>query len=211
MVAATRQYALKRLKPVRGRVARPAGFRYNYAKTLAQTASMWLFFFGALPAATYRIESQLKLARFRFAYPFWKRVAAAGFLSGAALALISAVFMVAKGEGTPLPADAPRKLVVAGPYRCVRNPMAMGSFAQGIAVGLWLGSPLVTLYALLGTVGWDLVVRPWEELDLERRFGEPFSRYRENVRCWVPRLTPYRTEAEQERSPGSRDPVLVSS
>ena len=195
MVAATRQYALKLLRPVRGRVARPAGFRYNYAKTLAQTASMWLFFFGALPAVIYRTESQLKLARFRFASPFWKIVAATGFLSGAALALISAVVMVAKGEGTPLPADAPRKLVVAGPYRYVRNPMAIGSITlQGTAVGLWLGSPLVTLYALLGTLGWDLVVRPWEEADLERRFGEPYNRYRENVRCWVPRLTPYRPE-----------------
>jgi protein-S-isoprenylcysteine O-methyltransferase Ste14 len=195
MVAATRQYALKLLRPVRGRVARPAGFRYNYAKTLVQTASMWLFFFVALPAIIYRFESKLELARFRFASPFWKRVAAAGFLSGAALALTSAVFIVAKGEGTPLPADAPRKLVVAGPYRYVRNPMAIGSIAlQGTAVAVWLGSPLVMLYALLGTLGWDLVVRPWEEADLERRFGEPYNRYRENVRCWVPRLTPYRPE-----------------
>jgi len=73
----------------------------------------------------------------------------------------------------------------------VRNPMAMGSFAQGFAVGIFLGSPLVLIYVLIGTVGWNYFVRPWEELDLERRFGEPFVRYRDNVRCWVPRLRGY--------------------
>jgi protein-S-isoprenylcysteine O-methyltransferase Ste14 len=203
---------VKLLRPVRGRVARPAGFRYNYAKTLMQTASMWLFFFGALPAAIYRFESQTMLRRLRFASRLWKGVAAGSFLSGAGLALVSAVYLVARGEGTPLPADAPRKLVIAGPYRYVRNPMAIGSITlQGTAVGLWLGSPLVTLYALLGTLGWDLFVRPWEEMDLERRFGEPYKQYRKNVRCWVPRLTPYEPDAEKSRWPGSQYHAPVSS
>jgi protein-S-isoprenylcysteine O-methyltransferase Ste14 len=69
--------------------------------------------------------------------------------------------------------------------------MAMGSFAQGIAVGLMLGSPLVVAYALAGAVGWNYVVRPWEEMDLVRRFGPPYARYRDSVRCWLPRLRPY--------------------
>ncbi len=111
--------------------------------------------------------------------------------AGWALAYTSAAFMVVKGQGTPLPADCPRELVIAGPYRYVRNPMAMGSFAQDVAVGLFLGSPLVTLYALVGPVGWNYFVRPWEELDLERRFGEAYVRYREGVRCWVPRVKGY--------------------
>ncbi len=99
--------------------------------------------------------------------------------------------MVRYGDGTPLPADCTRRLSIAGPYRYVRNPMAMGSLAQGFAVGLFLGSPLVLLYALAGTLGWNFVVRPWEEHDLEQRFGEPYRRYRDAVRCWIPRLHPF--------------------
>lgn len=105
--------------------------------------------------------------------------------------MISAWFMVTQGRGTPLPADATRELVLSGPYSYVRNPMAMGSFAQGIAVGLLLGSPLCTAYALTGAVGWNYLVRPWEEADMEGRFGEAFVRYRAHVPCWVPRLSPY--------------------
>ena len=57
--------------------------------------------------------------------------------------------------------------------------------------GFILGSPLVLAYALAGAVFWHLVLRRWEEADLERRFGEPYRRYRSQVRCWLPRRTPY--------------------
>jgi protein-S-isoprenylcysteine O-methyltransferase Ste14 len=179
------------LRSVRGRLARPASTRYNLVKTLTQSLTMWAIFFWLLPAVIYTFESRVGLGRYRFASRLWRVIAVAMFVLGWALAWTSAVYMVAHGDGTPLPADATRKLVVRGPYRYVRNPMGMGSFAQGIAVGLYLGSPLVTAYALAGTVGWDLLVRPWEEYDLEQRFGEPYARYREAVRCWVPRVRSY--------------------
>jgi protein-S-isoprenylcysteine O-methyltransferase Ste14 len=69
--------------------------------------------------------------------------------------------------------------------------MAIGSFAQGFAVAMFVGSPLVAFYVLIGSVGWNYLVRPWEEDDLERRFGQPYTRYRKAVRCWIPRTHPY--------------------
>jgi len=33
-----------------------------------------------------------------------------------------------RGKGTPLPLDPPKKLVVEGPYRIVRNPNVLGSW-----------------------------------------------------------------------------------
>ena len=176
---------------VPGRVARPASVPRNMAKTLRQMLAMWSVFLFTLPGLVYAVEDRLRLKRYRFASRRWRLAGALLFLLGWALAEVSAVFMVVKGQGTPLPSDAPRELVIAGPYRYIRNPMAMGSLAQGFAVGLFLGSPLVVLYALIGTVGWNYTVRPWEELDLEKRFGEPYAHYRNSVRCWVPRLEAY--------------------
>jgi protein-S-isoprenylcysteine O-methyltransferase Ste14 len=182
------------LGKVRGRVARPASVQRNLAKTLTQIVVMWLVFLFVAPAALYRLENRLGLGHTRFTSHFWRVVGVCLFAAGGTLGLVSAWFMVTRGAGTPLPADATRKLVVAGPYRHVRNPMAMGSFAQGIAVGLFLGSPLATAYALVGTIGWNYFVRPWEELDLERRFGAPYKAYEEQVRCWIPSLQPYEPE-----------------
>ena len=90
-----------------------------------------------------------------------------------------------------MPTDAPRKLVISGPYRWVRNPMALAGITQGVAVGLMLGSWSVCAYAICGALMWNAFVRPWEEADLAARFGEEFERYRAAVRCWLPRVRPY--------------------
>lgn len=41
------------------------------------------------------------------------------------LGLYSALVMVRVGKGTPLPLDQTQELVIKGPYRFVRNPMAV--------------------------------------------------------------------------------------
>ena len=173
------------------RVARPATLKQNITKTLIQIMVMWLLFFIAGPVIVYRLETAAGLSRYRYASPRLRFVAATIFLMGWTLGWWSAWHMVAHGKGTPLPADTARELVLTGPYLYVRNPMAAGSVAQGIAIGLFLGSPLVTAYAITGAVGWDILIRPWEEADLARRFGPPYEQYRDTVRCWLPHLQPY--------------------
>jgi protein-S-isoprenylcysteine O-methyltransferase Ste14 len=64
---------------------------------------------------------------------------------------------------------------------------------------LYLDSPLVTAYAPAGTIGWDLFVRAWEEYDLEQRFGEPYARYRDAVRCRLPRMRGYGGEGMERQ------------
>jgi protein-S-isoprenylcysteine O-methyltransferase Ste14 len=181
----------KALNRIHGRIAQPASVQRNVIKTLIQSQSMWLVFFFLIPAYLYHLEEHAGLKRYRFASRRLRSASFTLFMLGWLLAYTSAAFMVVHGEGTPLPADATRKLVIAGPYRYIRNPMATGSFAQGFAVAFFLGSPAVTLYVLIGAVGWNYFVRPWEESDLEWRFGEAYAHYRDQVRCWIPNLHPY--------------------
>ena len=80
-----------------------------------------------------------------------------------------------QGAGERLPAAMTNRLVIAGPYRFVRNPMALAGIVQGAAVGLMMSSWLVVAYALAGSLLWNYAVRPLEEADLETRFGVSIS------------------------------------
>ena len=84
--------------------------------------------------------------------------------------------------------DTARKLVIRGPFRYVRNPMAVAGIGQGIAVGVVLGSGLVIAYSLAGAVIWHVAVRPHEEADLLDRFAEDYRRYRDSTNLWIPKL-----------------------
>jgi protein-S-isoprenylcysteine O-methyltransferase Ste14 len=110
------------------------------------------------------------------------------FCGFSSIGLTSAYFMVRYGEGTPIPVDQTNRLVLSGPYRYVRNPMAIAGLGQGLAVALlFLSLPLV-VYCLLGGMVWHWVVRPFEERDMIERFGEPYRDYQKRVSCWIPRL-----------------------
>lgn len=179
------------LTPHRGRQARPASAAWNVLKTSFQMIVFWMMFLAVFPLFVIWMEDQAGLSSWRFAGPWWRISGSVLFLAASALGVISAATMAIIGRGTPLPLDCPRELVVRGPYRFVRNPMALAGISQGIAVGLYFGSPIVVLYALAGGPVWNYLVRPWEEKDLDNRFGESFRTYQREVRCWCPRLTPY--------------------
>ena len=84
------------------------------------------------------------------------------------------------------------ELVIAGPYRYLRNPMAFGGLGVGFAIGVHNGSWGTLAYAVAGGAIWHAIARPMEERDLAERFGASYEHYRANVHCWLPRLTPYR-------------------
>jgi protein-S-isoprenylcysteine O-methyltransferase Ste14 len=175
--------------PFRFRPADPAA---PPARHVAGTAAQIVVFWGTLLAVVPVVLALLE-RRWGIALPVPADVARASTTTGAvvlvlasALGITSAVVMSTRGAGTPLPSAMPNRLVVAGPYRVVRNPMAVAGIAQGVAVGLLLSSWTVVVYAVAGALVWNGLIRPVEEADLERRFGDAFRRYRAAVRCWVP-------------------------
>ena len=105
-----------------------------------------------------------------------------------------------RGLGTPAPFDPPRRLVVTGPYRYVRNPMYVG---MGIAIaGFALVFPhgatifLGELAAAFALVFAFIVV--YEEPMLRHLFGDDYAEYCRNVRRWIPRLSPWYAPAHLE-------------
>lgn len=169
------------------RLAAPAPPAWNVAKTFIQVILFWGFFLAVIPALIHRVEMEL-------AFPVFsvpgQTVAIPLFAAFSALGLWSAITMTRLGEGTPLPLDCPRRLVVAGPYRYVRNPMAVAGLGQGLMVGLSLGSYVVSAYVLAGAVLWNVLARPLEEADLRLRFGREFESYCDRVKCWWPVFRP---------------------
>src|SRR5699024_10848619 len=92
------------------------------------------------------------------------------------------------GSGTPLPAQMAHHMVTRGPYAFVRNPMAIAGIAQGVSMGLLIGSWLVVVYAVIGSLLWNWLIRPHEEAALHDRFGNEYREYARRVDWWWPRL-----------------------
>jgi protein-S-isoprenylcysteine O-methyltransferase Ste14 len=120
---------------------------------------------------------------------FWPGLAFAAL--GLTLAASTVRLFSTRGRGTPAPWDPPRKLVVQGPYRHVRNPMISAVLAMLAAEALLLQAlPLAAWMAFFfaaNAVYFPLV----EEQGLERRFGDDYRVYKANVPRWIPRLTPW--------------------
>lgn len=172
------------------RLARPAGPAWNVVKTAVQVVVFWGVFLVLIPQALTVHERRLGISAFAISA---RPVVLTVLIVASALGLCSAWTMATYGAGTPLPLDAPRHLVVRGPYRYIRNPMAVAGLTQGACVAALLGSPLSLLFVAAGFVVWNYAVRPLEESHLAAQFGEEYRAYQRAVRCWVPRLRGYRS------------------
>jgi protein-S-isoprenylcysteine O-methyltransferase Ste14 len=91
------------------------------------------------------------------------------------------------GRGTPAPVDAPRRLVVRGLYRYVRNPMYVGVLLVIAGWALLFQSPRVLGYGAAVALFFHLFVVAVEEPTLRGKFGRSYERYCREVGRWVPR------------------------
>jgi protein-S-isoprenylcysteine O-methyltransferase Ste14 len=108
-------------------------------------------------------------------------------IAGAAIALWCVFTFAFVGRGTPAPFDPPRRLVIQGPYRFVRNPMYLGAGLALSGAALFYESLPLLGYAGLFFLATGLFVVLHEEPALRRSFGQEYEAYCRRVRRWWPR------------------------
>lgn len=158
----------------------------HVVRSLTQLVVFWTTFFVAVPLTAVSVERRLGLSMPVLERGLSNPAGWALFAAGSAVGLWSCVTMAWVGQGTPLPAETARLLVIRGPYAWVRNPMAVAGAVQSVGIGLVLGSWIVVALAVAGAVAWNVLIRPVEEADLRLRFGDDYEQYCHEVRCWIP-------------------------
>ena len=105
---------------------------------------------------------------------------------GAFLALWCIFTFAWVGQGTPAPFDPPRRLVIRGPYRFVRNPMYIGAGLALAGASLFYQSLFLLGYAGVFLLVCHLFVIGYEEPALRRTFGSEYEMYCRKVNRWRP-------------------------
>ncbi len=105
---------------------------------------------------------------------------------GAIIALWCVFTFAFIGRGTPAPFDPPRRLVIRGPYRFVRNPMYLGAGLALASVALFYKSWPILGYTVVFFFATHFFVLLYEEPTLRKTFGQEYDKYCRQVKRWWP-------------------------
>jgi protein-S-isoprenylcysteine O-methyltransferase Ste14 len=111
----------------------------------------------------------------------------AGLIAGSLGAFFTGwciVTFAVTGKGTPAPFDPPRRLVVSGPYRYMRNPMYFGAAMAIAGAALYYQSIQLLAYASAFLLFFHVFVVFYEEPTLRRTFGGEYDAYSRQVGRW---------------------------
>jgi len=116
------------------------------------------------------------------------------FVLGALLILIGAIYafwsiiaQLIRAHGTPLPMMATQKLLIDGPFKQSRNPMAFGAISMYMGMAFLVGSLSSILVVILFLILLILWIVKVEEKELEIRFGQDYVEYKKTTPFMVPR------------------------
>jgi protein-S-isoprenylcysteine O-methyltransferase Ste14 len=91
-----------------------------------------------------------------------------------------------KAAGTNVdPAKPALTIVRDGPFRFTRNPMYLALCLLQIALGFFVNDWITLLFVVPLAVIFHYGVVLHEERYLTAKFGEPYSRYKREVRRWI--------------------------
>ena len=108
-------------------------------------------------------------------------------LAGATLLAECIIEFARTGRGTLSPLDPPRRLVVRGLYRYVRNPMYLSVTLIVLGEVLVARSRGLLLFWAIWFVAVNLFVIGYEEPTLRNQFGPSYNEYTHHVGRWIPK------------------------
>lgn len=106
-------------------------------------------------------------------------------ICGISLAVWTMVLFNNIGKGTAAPWAPPKHLVIAGPYKYIRNPMITAVLTILAAEGLLLNSLEIFCWFLVFLVINMIYFPLSEEKQLVKRFGQEYLNYMEKVPRWL--------------------------
>lgn len=119
-------------------------------------------------------------------YPFFLTIKGAGWIALGLPFMVVGLVLVGLSALEFTRSDGP---LVGGIYRYSRNPMYVGYFLYFVGVGLVTASWLYIAIAFAEQVGLYGLIRA-EERWCEAEYGEPYHRYRQQVRRYAGRRAP---------------------
>ena len=147
-----------------------------------------LFFLGlvlvVLPWLCHRLD--VALPAWHVEIGWWRAAGAivfAGFLAAYAYCSYE---LTSRGRGAYVEFDPPSRFVAEGPYRWVRNPVAVCVVGMILGEALALSSTGIFMLFVAAIPLAHLQVVLIEEPLLRRRFGSPYEDYLHRVPRWIP-------------------------
>ena len=119
----------------------------------------------------------------------WRWLAAIPSVLGFAVALRCVWDFGWTGRGTPAPVAPPKRLVVVGFYRYVRNPMYVAVVGLIAGQALLLGNRTLLFYGMVVWLCFHAFVLFYEEPVLRKKYAAVYEEFCQNVPRWIPRLS----------------------
>jgi protein-S-isoprenylcysteine O-methyltransferase Ste14 len=128
---------------------------------------------------------------FRMQYMFTSAPGLFLILLGLFIMSLTISSFIKKGKGTLAPWSPTKKLVIAGLYGHVRNPMILGVLIVLMGESIMFLSVNIFAWTLIFFLINNIYFSLYEEPNLEERFGDEYREYKKNVQRWIPKLKPY--------------------
>ena len=168
-----------------------ASKEYSFTQRLLGTLPAGLLLVGLIPYALVvalpRLDATLGLPRLFFGAPNWI-LGVLLMLGGMAFAQWSIWNQFLQASGTPLPVMPTQKLLVSGPFKYCRNPMALGTFVFYAGISVLVGSLSSLAGVALFAALLILYIKKVEERELEARFGQEYVDYKARTPFILPRI-----------------------